>query len=126
VDEISLYSSPEFDTPKKEQRVSEVLYSDTAHSLGDETDTGVANVTIDMDDEVSEPGKGIGHESDHTGIEMGGGGGIDVFFCKCGGGGDRENAPAPWFGISESSSAVSGMKEGSFMMVMLAGGGNRS
>lgn len=63
--------------------------------MGDETDTGVAKVTMDMDDEVPEPGKGIGHDSDHTGIEMGGGGGTDVFFCNCGGGCDLENASTP-------------------------------
>ncbi len=50
---ISLYSSPLFGTPRKLHRVSDVLYSDIAHSLGEETETGVTNVRIDMEEDES-------------------------------------------------------------------------
>ena len=44
--------------------------------MGEETDTGVTNVRMDIDEEDgSSPGKGMGQESDHTGMEIGGGGG---------------------------------------------------
>jgi len=54
--------------------------------LGEETDTGVTNVRMDMEEddeslfgEVLEAvGKGIGQERDHTGVEIGGGGGMAV------------------------------------------------
>lgn len=76
----SLYSSPDFSRPKNAHLVREVLYSETAHSLGDDTDTGVAKVTMLMDeDEVL----GIGQESDHTGMDMGGGGGMGVEIDGC-------------------------------------------
>ena len=51
VEGISLYSSPLFGTPRKEHRVSDVLQSDTVHNLGEETETGVTNVRMDMEEE---------------------------------------------------------------------------
>ena len=78
---MSLYSSPLLGTPRKEHLVREVLYSDTAHNFGDETDTGVTNVRIDIEEDVSscvEDEEIDGQESDHTGMEIGGGGGITV------------------------------------------------
>ena len=57
-----------------------------AHSLGGETETGVANVSMLMEEGAEDPpseeamlvGKGMGQERDHTGMEMGGGGNIGV------------------------------------------------
>lgn len=63
---ISLYSSPDFSTPRNAHLVREVLYSDTAHNFGDDTETGVAKVTM-LIDEVSV--FGIGQERDHTGMD---------------------------------------------------------
>lgn len=69
--------------PKKAHLVREVLYSETAHNFGDDTETGVANVTMLIDeDEVF----GIGQDRDHTGIDMGGGGGttgVESVGCCC-------------------------------------------
>ena len=101
---MSLYSSPLLGTPRKEHLVREVLYSDTAHNFGDETETGVTNVRMDMEEEefsciVDEEIKG--HESDHTGMEIGGGGGITVLRdvrLGCG----RESALTPIIDVSES------------------------
>ena len=76
-----LNSSPLLGTPRKLHRVREVLYRDTAHNLGAETDTGVTYVRMDMEeDDASLVGKGMGQESDHTGMEIdGGGGGMALF-----------------------------------------------
>jgi len=88
---MSLYSSPDFGTPKKEHLVSDVLYSDIAHSLGEETDTGVTNVRIDMDENEAlcfgeDVGKEVGQDKDQTGVEIGGGGGMGMgVVCQCGG-----------------------------------------
>jgi hypothetical protein len=49
-----------------------LVYKDTTHSFGGATDTGVAKVTIFMD--VS---SATGDARDQTGMDMGGGGGID-------------------------------------------------
>ena len=69
---MSLNSSPELPIPKNAHLVREVLYKDTAQSFGEDTETGVAKVTMLIDEEEE---FGIGHEKDHTGIDMGGGGG---------------------------------------------------
>ena len=58
----------------------DVLYSDTAHNFGDDTETGVANVTMLIEDDAS---LGTGQERDHTGIESGGGGGTAVRIACC-------------------------------------------
>ncbi|EED87845.1 predicted protein [Thalassiosira pseudonana CCMP1335] len=55
----------------KEAAVNDVLHSETAHYLGDETETGVANVMMLIDEE-SDSEKGLGQERDHTGKEIGG------------------------------------------------------
>lgn len=79
---ISLYSSSDVGTPRNAQRVNVVLYRDIAHSLGDDTETGVTNVSMLIEDDGEGPeratGNGTGQERDQTGIEMGGGGGIGV------------------------------------------------
>lgn len=79
---ISLYSSSDVGTPRNAQRVNVVLYRDIAHSLGDDTETGVTNVSMLIEDDGEGPeratGNGTVQERDQTGIEMGGGGGIGV------------------------------------------------
>ena len=49
-----------------------LVYKETTHSFGGATDTGVAKVTMFMD--VS---SATGDAKDQTGMDMGGGGGID-------------------------------------------------
>jgi hypothetical protein len=57
-----------------------LVYKETVHSLGGATETGVAKVTIFMEVVVSLPLAALllmGAANDHTGMEMGGGGGME-------------------------------------------------
>ena len=56
--DMSLYSPPFSDTPRNTHRVSEVLKRDTAHSLGEDTDTNrIIEYKYDM---ISEKGNSRG------------------------------------------------------------------
>lgn len=72
---VSNWRTPTLDS-KQQSRVIVLVYRDTIHSLGGATETGVAKVTIFMD-VLPLVSLEQGHAKDQTGMEMGGGGGIE-------------------------------------------------
>eukprot|EP00566_Odontella_aurita_P028273 CAMPEP_0113567396 /NCGR_PEP_ID=MMETSP0015_2-20120614/23253_1 /TAXON_ID=2838 /ORGANISM="Odontella" /LENGTH=189 /DNA_ID=CAMNT_0000469787 /DNA_START=451 /DNA_END=1020 /DNA_ORIENTATION=+ /assembly_acc=CAM_ASM_000160 len=98
---VSNCRTPTFES-RNARLVKVSVYSDTTHSFGGATDTGVAKVTMFMDVPVSVGRRAasscgdspIGAARDHTGTEIGGGGGMDGD-AKAAGGGSRPRPLPP-------------------------------